>query len=53
MIESDIREPAEKICALISEYMRELEPNDQERVLGLVQGMAIIRGMREKKPAGS
>lgn len=53
MIESDIREPAEKISALISEYIRELEPNDQERVLGLVQGMAIIRGMQEKKPAGS
>lgn len=53
MLDEKIMEPAEKISALISEYIRELEPNDQERALGLIQGMAIIRGMQEKNPAGS
>lgn len=53
MTDKGIREPAEKISASISEYIKDLSPIEQERILGVAQGMAIMRGLQEKKPAGS
>ena len=53
MVEDNIREPADEIGALISEYIKDFDVTEQERILGVAQGMAIMRGLQEKNgPVG-
>ena len=49
LVEDNIREPADEICALISEYIKDFDVTEQERILGVAQGMAIMRGLQEKQ----
>ncbi len=53
LIEKDIREPADEIGALISEYIKDFDVTEQERILGVAQGMAIMRGLQEKNGPAS
>ena len=48
LIEKNIREPADEIGVLISEYIKDFDVTEQERILGVAQGMAIMRGLQEK-----
>ena len=49
LVEENIREPADEIGALISEYIKNFDVTEQERILGVAQGMAIMRGLQEKQ----
>lgn len=49
MVEDNIKEPADEIGALISEYIKDFDVTEQERILGVAQGMAIMRGLQEKQ----
>lgn len=49
LIEKNIREPADEIGALISEYIKDFDVTEQERILGVAQGMAIMRGLQEQE----
>lgn len=53
MVEDNIREPADEIGALISEYIKDFDVTEQERILGVAQGMAIMRGLQEKNGPAS
>ena len=52
MVDKIIREPAEKISALISEYLHSFDAFEQERILGIAQGMAIMRSLQDPQRNG-
>lgn len=52
MIDEALNESVQDMVKVLKSF-QSLAPLEQERILGLMQGMAIIRGMQEKKPAGS
>lgn len=41
LIEKNIREPADEIGALISEYIKDFDVTEQERILGVAHGVAV------------
>ena len=47
LIGKNIREPADEIGALISEYINNVDVTEQERILDVAQGMAIMRGLHD------
>lgn len=52
MIDETLNESVQDIAKVMKNF-QDLAPLEQERILGLMQGMAIMRGLQEKKPAGS
>ena len=52
LIEKNIREPADEIGALISEYIKDFDVTEQERILGIAQGMAIMRSLQDTQQNG-
>ena len=41
MVEDSIKEPADEIGALTSEYIKDFDVTEQERILGVAHGVAV------------